>query len=81
MDEQFSKQLSCLQRESLYFMHIPCSINVRVLHTSRLLTNLYLHCRVVRMSRKHIVGSIHRCDELNEEFATLVGLAKRFEAY
>ena len=33
------------------------------------------------MSRKHIVGSVHRRGQQNEVFATLVGLTKRFEAY
>ena len=39
-----------------------------------------LLCQVVRMSRKHMVGSVNRRGQQNAVFATLVDLAKRFEA-
>ena len=42
--------------------------------------DLYLH-NMVRMSREHTVGSVHRRGQQNAAFATLVGLTKRFEAY
>ena len=44
-------------------------------------TDILCQVVLVRMSREHIVGSVHRCGQLNAVFATLVGLAKRFEAY
>ena len=37
--------------------------------------------QVVRMSREHIVGSVHSRGQQNAAFATFVGLAKQFEAY
>ena len=46
-----------------------------------LTTFTYIWCQVVRMSREHIVGSVHRRGQQNAAFATLVGLTKRFEAY
>ena len=49
--------------------------------SSLLTTFTDILCQVVRMSREHIVGSVHRCDQQNAVFAMLVGLAKRFEAY
>ena len=49
--------------------------------SSLLTTFTYIWCQVVRMSREHIVGSVHRHGQQNAAFATLVGLAQRFEAY
>ena len=37
-------------------------------------------CQVVHMSRKHMVGSVHRRGQQNVVFAMLVDLAKRSEA-
>ena len=47
---------------------------------SLLTTFTYILCQVVRMSRKHVVGSVDRRGQQNEVFATFMGLAKRFEA-
>ena len=47
---------------------------------SLLTTFTYTLCQVVRMSRKHMVGSVDRRGQQNEVFATLMDLAKRFEA-
>ena len=44
-------------------------------------TFTYILCQVVRISREHMVGSVHRRGQQNAVFATLVGLAKQFEAY
>ena len=46
-----------------------------------LTTFSYILCQVVRMSREHMVGSVHRRGQQNAVFATLVGLTKQFEAY
>ena len=70
----------------LYRAHTPraaASIsNSLAMHATqcRLLpTFTYRLCQVVRMSRKHMVGSVHRRGQQNAVFATLVDLAKRFE--
>ena len=77
----------------LYRVHTPRALQrrcqsisvVRELDdaSSLLMTFTYIPvlCQVVRMSREHIVGSVHRRDQQNAVFATLVGLAKQFEAY
>ena len=60
------------------------TVSVRELDdVSSLLTTFtdVILCQVVRMSREHIVGSVHRRGQQNAVFATPVGLAKRFEAY
>ena len=49
--------------------------------SSLLTTFTDILCQVVRMSREHMVGRVHRRGQQNAVFATLVGLAKRFEAY
>ena len=49
--------------------------------SSLLTTFTYILCQVVRMSREHIVGSVHRRGQQNAVFAMLVGLAKQFEAH
>ena len=66
-----------------------CSIKISIqlelcrAHTPRAAvstTFTYLLCKVVRMSRKHMVGSVHRRGQQNAVFAMLVDLAKQFEA-
>ena len=49
--------------------------------SSLLTTFTYIWCQVVRMNREHIVGSVYRHGQQNTAFATLVDLAKRFEAH
>ena len=77
---------------ALYIEHISCALQCRCLsiygrlvrNASSLLTTftyIILLYQVVRMSREHIVGSVHRRGQQNAVFATLVGLAKQFEAY
>ena len=53
------------------YMHATCRL---------LPTFTYILCQVVRMSRKYMVGSVYRRGQQNAVFATLIDLAKRFEA-
>ena len=72
----------------LYRAHTPRALQrrcqsismVRELESSLLTTFTDILCQVVRMSREHIVGSVRRRGQQNAAFATLVGLAKQFEA-
>ena len=61
--------------------HARCSVDPRSLLTTFTDILCQILCQVVRMSREHIVGSVHRRGQQNAVFATLVGLTKRFEAY
>ena len=48
--------------------------------TSLLTTFTYILCQVVYMSRQHMMGSVDRRGQQNAVFATLMGIAKQFEA-
>ena len=81
------KQLFMIKLE-LYRAHTPraavsmweSSSSMPCQHMRLLTTCTYILCQVVRMSRKHMVGSVDRRGQQTEVFVTLMGLAKRFEA-
>ena len=85
-DVNYQRKVRLLYVElELYRAHTPRALQRRC-RCEQPVDDLYLHkllCQVVRMSREHIiiVGSVHRRGQQNAVFGTLVGLAKRFEAY